>query len=855
MRFLLCLLTLSLSVGSLRARGLLIPKDKNLPPLAMLQHHVEVTLEEQVAVTKIEQVFRNHTARPLEATYTFPVPEGASVNSFSMDVGGKRVKGEMLEANQARGIYTSMVQRSHDPGLLEHLGKRLFRVRVYPVPANGDQKLTLSFTSLANREKDLVEFVYPLKSKGKAVQTLESFAIRATLESQYGIQNVYSPSHALTIKRESDNKVKIAFEKKQATLSRDFRLFYQLSEKDVGLSTLTHRPLSSEDGYFLMMINPKLDLSKRKPIPRDMVFVLDTSGSMRGAKIQQARKAVNHCLERLNPEDRFSILQFSSGVNPYRKQLAKAGKEEIRKAKKWVQSLSATGGTAIHEALQSALKLRSDDKGRTFTVIFFTDGLPTIGESRPRVILESILKKKDARTRIFTFGVGDDVNAVLLDQLANQTRALATYVRPKEQIDKKVTRFFGKIRHPVLTGLALEVNEKITLVETFPRRLPDLFHDTQLTVIGRYRGEGATAVKLVGMVGTEKKEFIYEMTFPKKSKVGKEFVEHLWARRKVGYLLDQIRANGEKQELKDEVITLAKKYGITTPYTSYLVVPDETVTTPRGKAPGVPDVRFGRGTGIQGIPGGSRVPPGAFNGFSGIGGIGGFQGMPGVGRTPPGSFSGFGGIQGGIAGGTGGLPGVEFPKPHKWSKVTPRPGSKPTTKPKAPAKQQAMTVLRFAQEVTALPGGVEGQRIAFENATSKEQRKKAEVYRRARQKLIQGFDAVGKSSVDLSLANDALRRQSQVGQVSEIKVGGRRLLRIGVVWIDEKLTKKTPTLVVKALSKAYFEILNQQPKMKDVLQIGRHLVWITPSGVALVIDPSVGKEKLSEKEIAKLFRK
>src|SRR5262245_27668654 len=187
--------------------GLLIPEDKSLPPLAMLNHKVNITIDDQLAITKVEQTFRNHTDRQLEATYVFPVPKGASVNRFAMWVDGKETKGELVEAKKARDIYISIVRRTQDPGLLEYMGNNLLRLRVFPVPPKGDQKVSLSFTSVANKEGKLVEYVYPLKTNGKATSTLEEFAITATIKSEHNVTNVYSPTHSISLKRASDKEV------------------------------------------------------------------------------------------------------------------------------------------------------------------------------------------------------------------------------------------------------------------------------------------------------------------------------------------------------------------------------------------------------------------------------------------------------------------------------------------------------------------------------------------------------------------------------------------------------------------------------------------------------------------------
>src|SRR5439155_3560065 len=201
-----------------QARGLLIPTEKKVPPLAMLNHQVSIAIEDQVATTRVEQTFRNHTDRQLEATYIFPVPKGASVRKFSMWVDGKEVRGELVEAAKARQIYTAIVQRTQDPGLLEYMGNNLIRLRVFPVPARGDQKIAISYSSVAQAENGLIEYVYPLKTDGKAAATLEKFAIKVDLRSQHTLTNIYSPSHAVTMTRPSDRQALITFEKDAALL-------------------------------------------------------------------------------------------------------------------------------------------------------------------------------------------------------------------------------------------------------------------------------------------------------------------------------------------------------------------------------------------------------------------------------------------------------------------------------------------------------------------------------------------------------------------------------------------------------------------------------------------------------------
>ncbi len=804
-RSLLALGLLLAVVGSTQAHGLLIPEEKTLPPLAMLNHKVTIAIEDQVAVTRVEQTFRNHTDRQLEATYLFPVPKGATVNKFTMWVGGKETSGELLEAGKARDIYTSIVRRTQDPGLLEYVDNNLFRMRVFPIPPRGDQKVTLSYTSVTPRESNLVEYVYPLKTDGKATATLEEFSITATIKSQHGVANVYSPTHAITLKRKNDSEVTVSFDRNQGLLDKDFQMFYSTSDKDVGLTALTHRPLSKENGYFCLLVTPKVTLSKEYEVPRDMVLVLDTSGSMRGPKMDQARNALKYCLKNLGSKDRFALINFATTVNKYREQLQDASSENLEHASKWVEALEATGGTAINDALAAALEYRSKEEGRTFTVVFFTDGQPTIGETNADKILKNTLTKNTVSTRIFTFGVGDDVNASMLDQLAEQTRALSTYVRPAEDIETKVSGLYSKISNPVLTNLKLTATNDVSLLEVYPAQLPDLFHGSQLVVLGRYNGKGPSAIKLSGLIGKDTKEFVYELTFPDKTGDDKNFVEHLWARRKVGFLLDQIRANGDKKELVDETVALAKKYGITTPYTSWLIVPDAPVPVAHGGPGGpggrMPHVEFKPERPAALAPTGSAEAPKPVVKFLEEAKKDSKPGQPDVGNG-----TGFGGIRNEIA-----------------------------------------------ERDLAKPGDGKGGEQGKEKKEASEKKRAFDDAYRALKAHDKDAIQTGKVGVDLAVQMAQLRGQSKLERTAVRQAQGRTLLEVGGVWIDEGFDSKQTLVVVKAQSDAYFRILERHKAIKDVYRLGNHLVWVTPSGAALVIDANDGKEKLTDAEIDKLF--
>jgi Ca-activated chloride channel family protein len=883
---------LLLSAAPAAAHGLLIPEDRNVSPLAMLRHRVAVTIDEQVAVTRVEQTFRNHTDRALEAVYVFPVPKGASVTALSMWVDGKEMTAELIEAGKARDIYTSIVRRTQDPALLEYTTNGLMRLRVFPIPPKSDQRISLRFTSVAPRELDIIEYTYPLKTDGKATRTLEEFSLELTLKSEHAIQNIYSPTHAVAVDRSSDREARVVFRQQQALLDKDFHLLYSLGRKDIGLTMLTYRPIKDAEGHFMLMLSPRTDLSKEQTVARDFVFLLDTSGSMAGEKMEQARKALIQCVNGLGAEDRFALMNFSTAVHYYETGLVDASKEQRERAIRWVKELRATGGTAINDALLAALDLRPKEEGRPFTIVFFTDGEPTVGEVNPEAILKNVMARNTANTRIFTFGVGDDVHATLLDQLAERTRAASSYVRPHEDIEVKTSALWNKISQPVLVDLKLTTSKNILLNDMYPTRLPDLFHGGQLLVLGKYKGDGKATITLEGSVGTARRTYTFEVDLPASTGEERSFVENLWARRKIGFLLDQIRANGEKKELKDEVIAIARRHGIATPYTSYLIVPDAAVPVTGTRLPATPvkqppsdrpNVSFGGQVGqigqvgqvtFTGQIGQVGIMPGPIGGpvqggQLGLGSQIGHLGLNGqLGQT---GFSGFGGGFGGRLV-PGSLPGNGLqPKPGVMAPLGSGGfggqfgqigqlgfnGGMGTT---------GQNVRDFARQVQSKPGELTASRSQIEGERMKEfgtglsvlaeaQKKKA-AYDQARTALAKGQQhdvQAGELGVDLSIQANRMHDAQRLALSPVKRVAGRTCMEIGGVWIDEAFDPKMQTLVVKAQSDAYFLLLERRPELRDLFQLGNYIVLVTPSGTALIIDLGEGKEKLSADEIDALF--
>ncbi|MFQ6015519.1 MAG: VIT domain-containing protein [Anaerolineae bacterium] len=583
--FVMAMVLLGLMVsmpGLAYADGIIIPEPPppippiDFPNLAIKYHRVTVTIEDQVATTHVDQVFLNDTPYELEGTYIFPLPEEASISEFAMWVDGEKLEGQVLDKDQARQIYEEIVRKRRDPALLEYMGRNAFQARIFPIPAHGEKRVELEYSQVLPMDQGLIEYIYPLNTEKFSSRPLEEVAISVRIRSREAIRAIYSPSHDVVVDREGDYAARVGYEEYDVKPDRDFALYYTISAEDFGLNLLSYKP-RGEDGFFLLLVAPQVEVETSRVVAKDVIFVLDTSGSMKGGKLEQAKKALEFVLDNLNEEDRFNIITFSTGVRQYARGLRPA--DEAGEALRYVRNLRAGGGTDINRALLEALN--QADSERPQIIIFLTDGLATEGVVETDTILSNVADAAPEAARLFTFGVGDDVNTILLDTLAQEHRGASAYVRPGQNIEEEVSAFYAKVSTPLLSDIDLDFGD-IRVEETYPYPLPDLFAGTQLVMVGRYREGGPTAVTLKGEVNEEAQQFVYEdVSFRRQG--GQEFIARLWATRKIGYLLTQIRLHGESKELIEEIVDLSVRYGIITPYTSFLIEEMEDVLREEGR--------------------------------------------------------------------------------------------------------------------------------------------------------------------------------------------------------------------------------------------------------------------------------
>ena len=541
---------------------------------------IDTKISSQVATTHVEQVFRNDTNFTLEGTYLFPIPESASVAEFAIWDGDKRLVGEVRTREEARRIYDEIVRRQRDPGLLEYAGKDLFQASIFPIPPHSDKKLEITYTQVVRAEGGTVAYRYPLGT-GRQLTQIGSVAGRVEIESKEPLRNVYSPTHVIDVKRSSDRRSVVSFESESGKEPQDFQLFYTISKEDFGLTLLTHRE-AGKQGYFLLMISPKDDWSGQEYTAKDVVFVVDTSGSMaEEGKMEKARAALLYGVRILRPQDRFNIVSFAGEEHLMEAGMIAADDNGRARGEAFVKALKPVGGTNINQSLLAALSQFIDSDGeRPKMLVFMTDGLPTVDETNVNRIVDNVHKAIKPGVRLFTFGVGYDVNTTLLDKLAADNGGVADYVEPKEDLEVKVSNFFSKVNYPVLTDLQLDMGGAQTDL-VYPRGIPDVFRGSQVMMIGRYSNAAdlnSVQLKLTGKSGGTTRTYTYtNLSFPLRSDAN-EYLPRLWATRRVGWLMEQVRTNGEQKELRDEIVDLGTRYGIVTPYTSYLALEPNAVS-------------------------------------------------------------------------------------------------------------------------------------------------------------------------------------------------------------------------------------------------------------------------------------
>lgn len=602
-RWILCALLGVTLVPCPAMAGVLLPKEPGAKPLAVRKQSIRVVVTDQVARATVDEVFENLSDKPLEGRYLLPLPEGAAISGFATWVDGQRVESRVEEKKDAEKTYQAAQQNGAQPALLEQTDPHTFATRVDGIPAKGTKRVEAQFAEILPYDSGTVTLRLPIAAKaGADFEPVGDFQVQLEVSDTKKIAELASTTPGVQIQRVGPSSFSVRMAARDVVPPPELVLSYRTESSKLGLSFATFKPMGETEGYFLLLASPQELTTDADIVQKDVVFVFDTSGSMGSAhKIDQARTALTRCLGYLNKEDRFGVVAFSDAVNPFRNKLIEASPDNVAAAQHFAMGLTAAGGTNISGALHAGMKMFEESQ-RPRVIVFMTDGVPTAGNTDPEQITSTVKAENTAGMRLFSFGVGSDVNRVLLEKLGRENRGAVDYVIDGQNIDSVIAGFYSKISKPVLSDLAFDFGEVTTTMQ-YPDTLPDLYKGSQLVVVGRYRGAGKVQAKLTGNLNGQKVSFPFEASFPY-SADRDAFVARLWAGKRIDYLLSQIRIAGEREEAKNEVIALSKQFNIVTPYTSMVAVrsgPMVASVFPQRVKPGDPElfVRAARDAKVQ----------------------------------------------------------------------------------------------------------------------------------------------------------------------------------------------------------------------------------------------------------------
>jgi Ca-activated chloride channel family protein len=541
-------------------------------------------IDGQVAVTHVDQTFKNEMTTTVEAVWIFPLPEGAVVTELYYWFNGQRYKADIRERQEARNDYNNQIRQQLDPALLEYLGDNLFRLSIAPINALTDVRTEITYVQLLPYEFGSVDYSFLLNAVGMSPKPLNRVSVSGVLETPTDIKYLTSPSHGttttLSIAQVNEKKYQITFGDENFLPDKDLKLEYETLRQQVQVNVLRYTPVPEDsigtDSFYAVWITPPDSIAPDQQVTKKIVFTADVSSSMEGTRIQQLKSSLMAFLDNLSSIDQFNILTFGTSVIRFKPDLVPASPEVISEARTFVTDIGAAGLTNIDEAMKQSLAQSFSEEAANM-LIFITDGYPTWGETFVPNILTNVQSYNTQEVRIFPFGVGEDISKTLLAQMALENGGYATFISEDDSIAKVVSNHFKRMSKPVLKDLEIHIEGLVTS-DKFPRPLQDLFWGNQVMQLGLYQNSGTYPVYLTGKIKNQQVSFLATADFSA-APGGQRFVPRLWAKEKIDYLLDQIAIYGELAELKNQVIELSMRFQILTPYTAFYSDPNDPNTS------------------------------------------------------------------------------------------------------------------------------------------------------------------------------------------------------------------------------------------------------------------------------------
>lgn len=556
---------------------------KPLGSCPLKQTNVQAEISGFLSRVKVTQEFENNFAEKIEAVYVFPLPNNAAVDDLTMRIGERVVRGKIMKREEAREVYEAAKSNGQVASLLDQERTNIFTQSVANILPGEKILIEISYVETLKYDGGSYEFVFPMvvgprynpSSVGDASKIKPSIAesraghdvsISVNLDAGVPIDSVISKSHEIESQMLSPNNYNVKLKNDKTIPNKDFVLKYDVAGKRIEDAILTHR--GEKGGYFTMILQPPDNPRVEDVTPKEIVFVLDTSGSMNGFPIEKAKESMKMALDVLNPQDTFNLITFAGDTHILFEKPVPANAENLKTAQDFLQSRKGSGGTEMMKAIRAALE-PTDSQQHLRIVCFMTDGY--IGNEAE--ILSEIQKHSNAR--IFSFGIGSSVNRMLLDKMAEEGKGEVEYVSLKDDGTAAAKRFHERVRSPLLTDISLDFGD-LQVADIYPKQINDLFSAKPVVVHGRYTKAGSGTIKLKGK--SFGREVVREITvnFPE-NEPRHDVLATLWARTRIDDLTKQDYQN-TKSEIREQITNLGIEYRLLTQFTSFVAVEERIVT-------------------------------------------------------------------------------------------------------------------------------------------------------------------------------------------------------------------------------------------------------------------------------------
>jgi Ca-activated chloride channel family protein len=596
-------------------QGCLIGLDPEGRPTQLLPlKHTDVIIEVSgfLARARVTQLFENSFPDKIEAVYTFPLPQRAAVDDMTLTVGDRVVKAKIKKREDARAIYDTARAKGHVAGLLDQERPNIFTQSVANIMPGEKVTVTISYVETLKYEDGSYELAFPMVvgpryipgqpgatsdqppvklGGGWAYDTDQvpdasritppvakpgtraghDISLEVQLDAGLAIESIHSRTHDVTIDRPAPDRAVVRLKNQTTIPNKDFILRYHVAGKKIGDAVLTHR--NGHDGFFTLILQPPDRVAPAEVTPKELIFVLDTSGSMSGFPIEKAKETMNLALEGLNPHDTFNLITFSGDTHILFSEPVPATAENLRKAQAFLRSRSGGGGTEMMKAIRAALD-PSDSQTHVRIVCFMTDGY--VGNDM--AIIAEVQRHPNAR--VFSFGIGSSVNRFLLDQMAEHGRGEVEYVSLNDDGSAAARRFHERVRNPLLTDISVEWGG-LRVTEVYPQRIQDLFSARPVVLTGRYIHPGKGTVILRGKLAGRPVTRELRVELPEQQP-RHNVLAALWARTRIEDLMARdysgIQQGTPKAEVRLAITQLGLDYRLLTQYTSFVAVEEMTLT-------------------------------------------------------------------------------------------------------------------------------------------------------------------------------------------------------------------------------------------------------------------------------------